>query len=283
MTPVSFGREVASVALKVVAVLVTIFVLVFSVIILSAGYGSVSDGSCNIAVMPIEGIILPFGNGSDYAEFAVTPNDVSSFLASVDEDMTGAIEGVLFEVNSPGGTPVAAERITKEIKAIDLPTAALIGDMGASGGYMVASAADRIFASAMSDVGSIGVTMSYVENSIKNEEEGLTYVPLNTGKFKDTGSPDKPLSGDERTYLEGQLNYIHDEFISLVAGNRNMSFDEVKALADGSTYVGKKAVENKLIDEIGDRDTVKQYFATMLNKDISEIIFCEYVPPLDLY
>lgn len=279
MTTVSFGRELASVLLKVFGVLLTIFLIGAVIMFFSLGYTAVSDGECNIAVMPIEGIIMPWGYGAQYPEFAVTPDDVRDFLTLVADDEL-FIEGVLFEVNSPGGTPVASEDIAKQIKALELPTAALIGDMGASGGYMVASAADKIFASAMSDVGSIGVSMSYVEESLKNKEEGLTYESLTTGKYKDAGDPNKPLSEDERAYFQGQLDEVNNEFINLVASNRGLEYDTVKALADGSTLIGQKAVDAKLIDAVGDRDAVKTFFAEKLEKDVSEIKFCEYVAPL---
>jgi protease-4 len=279
MTNVSFGRELASVLLKVFGVILTIFLIGSIILFFSFGYTAVSDGSCNIAVMPIDGVIMPWGSGSQYPEFAVTPNDVRDFITLVEEDSL-FIEGVLFEVNSPGGTPVASEEIAKQIFSLELPNAALIGDIGASGGYMVASAADRIFASAMSDVGSIGVTMSYVEESKKNEKDGLTYVPLTTGQFKDAGDPNKPLSDEDRTYFQSQLDTINNEFIAFVAYTRNLTFDEVKKLADGSTLIGQKAVDAKLVDQIGNRDAVKAYFAETLGKDVSEISFCEYVEPL---
>jgi signal peptide peptidase SppA len=279
MNSVSFGRELASVLLKVFGVLLTIFLIGGVLVFFSLGFTSVSDGSCNIAVMPIEGVIMPWGYGAQYPEFTVTPKDVRDFLTLVKDDEP-FIEGVLFEVNSPGGTPVAAEDIAKQIKALELPTAVLIGDMGASGGYMVSSAADKIFASGMSDVGSIGVTMSYVEESLKNKEEGLTYESLTTGKFKDAGDPNKPLSDEERAYFQAQLDAVNTEFINLVANNRGLEPDAVRALADGSTLVGQKAVDAKLIDQVGDREAVKNYFAEKLGKDVSEISFCEYFPPL---
>ncbi len=279
MPTISFGRELASVLLKVFGVILTILLLGTILMFFSFGYSAVSDGECNIAVMPIEGVIMPWGTGAVYPEFAVTPKDVRDFLTLVTED-EAFIEGVLFEINSPGGTPVAAEDIAQQIRALTLPSVALIGDIGASGGYMVASAADRIFGSAMSDIGSIGVTMSYVEESKKNTEEGLTYVPLTTGEFKDAGDPNKPLSDSDRTYFQGQLDTIKNEFVKLVSKNRNLTEEEVNKLADGSTVIGQKAVDAKLIDEIGNRDSVKAYFAEKLSKDVSEIKFCEYVAPL---
>ncbi len=281
MQPISFGREAASILLKVAGVVITIIILTATVGFFSLGLNGVSDGECNIAVMPIEGQIMPFGTGIEYPEFTVTPRDVRNFLTLVENDDL-FIEGVMFEINSPGGTPVASEDIAKQINALTLPNVALIGDIGASGGYMVASAADRIFASAMSDVGSIGVTMSYIEESEKNKEEGYTYVPLTTGQYKDAGDPNKPLSAVDREYFQDQLDSIHDEFVNLVATNRNLSTDEVRLLANGSTLIGQKAVEAKLVDEIGDRNTVRAYFAEKLGKDINEIKFCEYTTPFSL-
>lgn len=274
----SFGRELASVLLKVFAVLLTIVIIIGMIGFFSFNLLSVSDGECNIAVMPINGVIMPFGSGVMYEDFVTTPADVRDFLATLEYETM--IEGVLFEINSPGGTPVASEDIASQVAALELPNIALVGDVAASGGYMIASAADTIVASPMSDVGSIGVTMSYTEESEKNKEEGITYVPLNSGKFKDTGSPNKPLSEEERTLLEGQLQEVHNYFVDLVSKYRNINRDDVAALADGSTLTGTKAQENKLVDILGGREAAKEAFAVKLGKDKSEIKFCEYVPPL---
>lgn len=274
----SFGREVASVLLKVFAVFLTIALILGLIGIMAFSLTSISDGECNIAVMPIDGVIMPFGNGVMYGDFVTTPKDVRDFIAALEYETT--IEGVMFEINSPGGTPVASEAIASEIAALELPNVALVGDMAASGGYMVAASTDTIVASPMSDVGSIGVTMSYTEESEKNEEEGITYVPLNSGKFKDMGSPNKPLTDEERTLIESQLQEVHDYFVDLVSRYRNIDRTEVASLADGSTLTGTKALEKKLIDILGGREAVKEVFAVKLGKDKSEIKFCEYMAPL---
>ncbi len=274
----SFGRELASVLLKVFAVILTLAIIIGMIGFFTFSLTSISDGECNIAVMPINGVIMPYGNGVMYDDFVTTPTDVRDFLSTLEYE--SMIEGVMFEINSPGGTPVASEDIATQIAALEMPNIALVGDIAASGGYMIASAADTIVASPMSDVGSIGVTMSYTEESEKNEEEGITYVPLNSGKFKDTGSPNKPLTEEERTLLEGQLEEIHNYFIDLVSKYRNINRDDVAVLADGSTLTGTKAQEKKLVDILGGREAVKEAFAVKLGKDKSEIKFCEYVAPL---
>ncbi|MFN3692784.1 MAG: signal peptide peptidase SppA [Candidatus Paceibacteria bacterium] len=278
MSHMSFRRELASVLLKVFAVILTLAIIIGMIGFFTFSLTSISDGECNIAVMPINGVIMPYGNGVMYDDFVTTPTDVRDFLSTLEYE--SMIEGVMFEINSPGGTPVASEDIASQIAALEIPNIALVGDIAASGGYMIASAADTIVASPMSDVGSIGVTMSYTEESEKNEEEGITYVPLNSGKFKDTGSPNKPLTEEERALLEGQLEEIHNYFIDLVSKYRNINRDDVAVLADGSTLTGTKAQEKKLVDILGGREAVKEAFAVKLGKDKNEIKFCEYVAPL---
>jgi protease-4 len=270
----TFGREVASVLFKAA---VTITSIIFIFVFFGSYYEEqpVSDGSCNIAVFPIEGVIMPFTSYAEY-DLIVTPASVRDFMNSVDSDPN--IQGILFEINSPGGTPVAAERIADMIAESTLPTVSLIGDIGASGGYLVAAAADTVIASTMSDVGGIGVTMSYVEESQKNEEEGLTFVPLSSGKFKDAGNPNKPLTEEERALFEGDLALIHAEFIKKVADFRGLAIEQVEALADGASMPGVRALGTGLIDLLGGRETAKERFSDTLGVDVSQINFCEYNP-----
>lgn len=269
----SFLRETATTIMKATVVVVTIII---SIISISALYGvetEVGDGSCDIAVLPIEGVILPYHGIGDF-EMVVTPETIESFMTAAEKDTN--IKGVLLEINSPGGTPVASQRIAERFKNSSLPVVGLVGDTAASGGYMIASAADYIVASPMSSVGSIGVTMSYVEESKKNEEEGLTYVQLTSGKFKDTGTPNRPITDEERALLEADLKIVHDEFVSIVANNRNLSIEAVQALADGSTMPGARAVEAGLVDRLGNRETTKEIFAEVLGLTPQDISFCEY-------
>jgi protease-4 len=94
------------------------------------------------------------------------------------------------------------------------------------------------------------------------------------------GSPNKPITDEERALLEGQLKEVHDYFIDLVSRYRNIDRAEVEVLADGSTLTGAKALEKKLVDMLGGRDAAKEMFAVKLGKEQSDIKFCEYVPPL---
>ncbi len=254
-------------------VLVTIVISIVSITTLYEVESKVSDGSCNIAVLPIEGVILPFHGLIDY-EMITTPEAVETFMTAVEEDEN--IRGVLVEINSPGGTPVASARIAERFRDTSLPVVGLIGDLAASGGYMVAAASDYLIASPMSDVGSIGVNMSYVEESKKNEDEGLTYVQLTSGKFKDIGNPNRPITEEERALLEADLQLVHDEFVNLVINYRDMDRTVVEGLADGSSMPGIRALEVGLVDGLGGRAQARDAFATILETDAVAIQFCEY-------
>jgi len=269
----SFLRETAGVIMRAIVIVLTIVVVLLSVSALYEVESGVSDGSCNIAVLPIEGTILPFHGLAGY-ELVITPETVESFMNTVEKDKN--IDGVLIEINSPGGTPVASERIAERFRDSSLLVVGLIGDVAASGGYMVAAATDYLIASPMSDVGSIGVTMSYIEESKKNEEEGLTYVQLTTGEYKDIGSPNRPITDEERELLQADLEILHGEFVNIVAKYRNMEVSEVEALADGSSMPGLRANDAGLVDSLGSRTEAKEIFAEILEKNTDDISFCEY-------
>lgn len=273
----SLGREVFIIMFKATVVLVTIVVIIVAVGALYDVKSTVGDGTCNVAVLPIEGTILPYLGISD-EPLIVTPSMINSFMDSVEKE--DSIEAVLVEINSPGGTPVAAQRIAERLHSSTLPVVGLIGDMGASGGYMIAAATNYLIASPMSDVGSIGVTMSYVENSKQNEDSGLTYVQLTTGKFKDSGTPERAITDEEREMFQKDLDLVHNEFVNMVATYRNKPVEDIKKLADGSSMVGVRALENGLVDKLGGRAEAKEALAKILGKDVSDISFCEYQAPI---
>jgi len=161
------------------------------------------------------------------------------------------------------------------LKNSRLPNVALIREIGTSGAYLAATGADTIYASPFSDVGGIGITMSYLDNSQKNSFEGLQYQELTSAPFKDYGSPDKPLTEAERALFQRDLAEYHNTFVAQVASNRNISTTEVERLADGSALPGTLALEEGLIDHLGNQESTRSWFAEQLGIDQSEVIFCE--------
>src|SRR3989344_2343541 len=238
----------------------------------------VSDGSCNIAVVSLAGDIttLPLTE-DDTEELASYPtanvDDILFKLRVAEYDPY--VEGILFRIDSYGGMPVGSEILADALSTSPLPVVALIREAGVSGGYMAATGADAIFASPMSDVGGIGVTMSYVDNVAKNAKEGLGYVQLSSAPYKDYGDPNKPLTAAERAIFLRDLELVHDAFVNKVAKNRDLSEEEVAKLADGSSMTGVLALEHKLIDELGNQADTRGWFARELGLTVDEVQFCE--------
>ncbi|MEK6822266.1 MAG: S49 family peptidase, partial [Nanoarchaeota archaeon] len=137
------------------------------------------------------------------------------------------------------------------IKKANKTTVAVIRETGASGAYWVASATDHIFASRLSLTGSIGVLASYVDFSGFLKDHNITYQRLVAGKYKDAGSPLKPLEPEERVLFQKLLDRTRDEFIDAVATNRKLPRADVEELATGFVYLGIEAQQLGLVDEIG--------------------------------
>jgi protease IV len=237
-----------------------------------------SDGQCNIAVVPIIGNIIPYagadqdGSGSELPP-STNPDDVLNTIHTAEADPN--IRGILVRIDSGGGSPVASEIIADGLKRSSLPVVSLIRERGTSGAYWVATGAKTIIASPSSDVGSIGVTMSYLDSTIKNTKEGLQFVSLASAKFKDSGSPEKPFTSVERILFERDLKIYHEQFVKAVAENRKLPIEQIAKLADGSSMPGLLALQSNLIDALGDQETARQWFATQLKIPAGEVEFCE--------
>ena len=172
---------------------------------------------CNVAGIPVLGDIYTY-----YSEQLINGDEITSaddFIYYIqDAEDSEDIEAIVIEIDSYGGVPVAAEEMVTALKEdTTKPTIAVIRGAGLPAAYWIASATDYIFASKLSDVGSIGVTQSYVDYSGYNQKEGDVYNSLSTGKFKDMLDPEKPLTWEERRLLERDLKIMHDVFVESVA------------------------------------------------------------------
>lgn len=222
----------------------------------------------NIALVKINGGIGNYKlNPADDPDGKQDPDSVSSevvatYLEEIEAD--DQIKGIIVEIDSFGGVPSAAEEIMNPLKKSSKPVVAVIRDRGLSAAYLVATGADRIYASKFSNVGGIGVTMSYLDYSQKNRNEGLVYQQISSGKFKDTGDPDKSLSAEEKELLMRDTKKMHQIFIDDVAQNRSMDIKAVEKLADGSSMLGEDAKAAGLIDEIGDLSSAKDWLRAQL-------------------
>ena len=227
--------------------------------------------SGNIALIPVNGVIT--GNGaSTFGSAAASSEQIVHFIEEAEENPL--VKGILIEINSPGGSAVASDEIGKAIKLAKKPVVSVIREVGASGGYWIASATDHVIANRMSITGSVGVISSYLEFSGLLDNYNITYQRMVAGSRKDLGTPLKKLTEDERVILQSKLDKIHDYFIQEIAENREMTTARVTALATGEFYLGIEAFELGLVDQLGDRKEAEEYFKKQLGMD--EVEYSKY-------
>ena len=230
---------------------------------------SLEEGVCNVLGLELHGDLYTYIPPTDTDEDIYDATASENIVFGIeDAESDESITAIILEVDSYGGYPVAGEEVAIALKKATKPIVVLIRGGGASAAYMAASGADIIFASKNSDVGGIGVTMSYLEYVRQNEKEGLTYIPLASGKFKDTGDPDKALTWEEKNLLMRDVNILHHNFVKMVAENRSLDIEKVEKIADGSTMLGEMAFENGLIDQIGGMYDVKEYLKEKIGEDV---------------
>jgi protease-4 len=126
-----------------------------------------------------------------------------------------------------------------------------MGDVAASGGYYIASAADRIYADPATLTGSIGVIMETTELYELFNKIGVDMVTIKSGKHKDIGSPARPMTPEERQILQSVINDVFDQFVTDVSKGRKLPKAKVLKLADGRIYTGRQAVNLGLVDRTG--------------------------------
>jgi len=164
------------------------------------------------------------------------------------------IAGVLLRIDSPGGAVAPSQEIYKEItayRAAGKPIVVSMGNMAASGGYYIASAADKIFASQGTITGSIGVIFTIPKYQELAKKVGVEFRVFKAGEFKDMASPYRSISESEAKLLKNLLDDTHNQFIEDAAAGRGVDADVMRNFADGRIFTGKQAYENNLIDTIG--------------------------------
>ena len=206
----------------------------------------------NVAVIPLSGIITSVGAGGFIPDKEVISSKIVDLIK--DAEKNNAIKAIIFEINSPGGSPVATAEIAQAIQNAKKPTVAVIREVGASGGYWVATAAKEIWANPLSITGSIGVTGSHLEYAGLIQDYNVTYRRLVAGKYKDIGTPWREMKDEELQLLQAVLDKLHGAFIDTVARNRNLPRENVEELATGFVFLGEEAKQKGLVDELGTMD-----------------------------
>jgi protease-4 len=160
---------------------------------------------------------------------------------------------VILWIDSPGGSVGASQEILEAVRLLskEKPVIASMGTVAASGGYYVALGAERILANPGTITGSIGVRMEHINVGRLLDWARIGHETLKSGKYKDMGAIDRPLTPEERRLLEETLKGLHAQFKQAVADFRNLDLSEVDIIADGRIFTGQEAIKLGLVDTIG--------------------------------
>ena len=164
------------------------------------------------------------------------------------------IRGIILRIDSPGGAVGPSQEIYDEVlktRESGKTIYASMGALAASGGYYIASAAEKIFANPGTLTGSIGVIMAFSNAKGLMEKIGLKPEIVKAGEYKDIGSPARAMTQKERNLLQSVVTDVHQQFIEAVASGRDISVAEVTKIADGRILTGRQAYSLNLVDQLG--------------------------------
>ncbi|MDD3237012.1 MAG: signal peptide peptidase SppA [Candidatus Gastranaerophilales bacterium] len=231
-----------------------------------------------IALVSLNGVIDSNSKTNAFSnEFTAQSTLKSLKMAGKDNE----IRGIIIKMNTPGGTVGMSQCIYNEVLRIKKtkPVVVVMEDVAASGGYYIASAADRIFAMDGTLTGSIGVifsTMNY--HQLLTEKLAITPNVIKSGKYKDIGSPYRAMSSEDRKLLEGIVDDSYSQFISAIekgrvtrndkytAHKQNLADKTLRKYADGRIFTGRQAYKLGFIDSLGDLTDAQNAIGTMASE-----------------
>lgn len=219
--------------------MLTLIMIVFSSRRSSGSSVSLSGGGSKIAVVEVEGAI--YDSEKTVRQFKKYGDDKS-------------IKAIVFRINSPGGVVGPSQEIyeaAKRVRDAGKPVIVSMGNVAASGGYMIACASDTIMAAPGTTTGSIGVIVEIMNLKKLYDKIGVKFETITVGKYKGTGANYRDLTEEDRAYLQSWIDDSYDQFIHLVAKERGMTLGDVKKVADGRVFTGRQALALGLVDTLG--------------------------------
>ena len=229
----------------------------------STTYGS-SDASAKILSIPVRGPIEGSAADSGYGGLFADPTTVYGYDLKqelIDAADSGEYDGVVLEINSPGGTIYGAKAITDGVKYFkqktQRPVYASIQGMAASGGYWTAVSADKVYADTGTGAGSIGVIFgpfTYFDKLVGADgyvtENGIEESYLTAGEGKDAGNPFRKLTDKEKAVFQEAVDDNYEDFVSYVSERRHITKEDITGKIGAHYYGEKQAIERKLIDTV---------------------------------
>ncbi|MBI4589746.1 MAG: signal peptide peptidase SppA [Candidatus Rokubacteria bacterium] len=223
-----------------VGVIAVFFLTVWA--LMSVLEGSGLPGGQKVAVVEVEGIIL----------------ESEALVRELNEHRENpSVRAVVIRVNSPGGVVAPTQEIYSAIERVrksGKPVVASLGSVAASGGYYVATAAERIYASPGTLTGSIGVVMQMANLEGLLKKVGVDYVVVKSGQYKDIGNFARTMTAEERRILQALLDDVYEQFVDAVARGRKLDRAAVAGFADGRIVSGQQAMQLRMVDALGGLD-----------------------------
>ena len=164
-----------------------------------------------------------------------------------------SVKAVVLRVDSPGGVVAPSQEIYEEVKKFAAKKKIIVsmGSLAASGGYYISAPATMIYANPGTITASIGVILKLSNIEALMDKIGIKSYTLKTGKYKDSGSPLREFSAEDRAMLQSVIDNTHEQFIRAVAEGRKLPVEEVRKIADGRILSGEQAKSIKLVDRLG--------------------------------
>ncbi|MCD6415026.1 MAG: signal peptide peptidase SppA [Candidatus Diapherotrites archaeon] len=241
------GKHLVSLFLLALLLLTLLFVILFF-----SNMGAVMEGGY-VGVVPVKGELVTDTTDSFFGQTMGVRETIRE-LKNADDDPSVSV--ILLDINSGGGSVVASKELMRAVREAKKPVVAYIGDVGASGAYYVASAADSIVADEDSVTGSIGVVAMLPNYASLFKKIGVNMTILKEGKNKVMGNPYENLTSEQREIFQTIIQDAYKSFKENVIENRNgkISTDTFDSIADGRILNGRQALEYGLIDAVGSRE-----------------------------
>src|SRR3989338_4275080 len=240
------------------------------VIMFGAGYAYLYYIKNNNCLFSNIGTIEIFGEIDLVEDLDYISTSALNVIQQIEElDADSSIKGIVLDISSGGGGIESAESIMLAVQRVSKPVVAVIRDMGASGAYLIATAADRIYASKMSDVGSICVTQDFLDTSERDRRDGVIFYNFSSGKYKGVLKEHNKMTQEQREMIMEDIMKSHDIFIEYVSENRNIPLAEVKSIATGETFLGDDALKLGLIDQIGGMPEAGVWLQEQIGEELS--------------
>jgi len=234
-------RRTALLALGLAAGLLVVFLVTVWILMAVLEDGALPGGP-RVAIVELEGVII----------------DADAVVRELREHQDNpAVRAVVLRVNSPGGVVAPTQEIftaVQRLRRAKKPVVASLSSVAASGGYYVATAADRIYANPGTLTGSIGVVMQMANLEGLLKKVGVDYVVVKAGQYKDVGNFARTMTPEERRILQALLDDVYSQFVGAVAEGRGLARETVLTFADGRIYSGQQAQKLKMVDELGGLD-----------------------------